>query len=100
MNWWPVFATVAGLLALKLTGTVLPRRITEQPRVADLTLLVPIALIASVTASQAFTTGSELVLDARAMGVAAAVLALIARAPFIVVVLTAGASAALVRALA
>ncbi len=100
MSWWPVVATAVGLLALKLIGTVLPRRITEHRRVAGLTLLVPIALIASVTASQAFTTGPELTLDARVIGLAAAVLALIARAPFIVVVLTAGATAALVRAFA
>jgi hypothetical protein len=99
MSWWPVIATVAGLAALKQLGTVLPRRITEQRLVATLTLLVPIALIASVTASQAFSTGHHLAIDARMAGLAAAVLALVARAPFIVVVLIAGATAAVLRAL-
>jgi hypothetical protein len=44
-----------------------------------------------------FTTGHELVLDARVLGLGVAVVALLLRAPFIVVVLAAAVTAALVR---
>jgi hypothetical protein len=47
---------------------------------------------------QTFAIGQELVLDARAAGLAAAVVALLLRAPFLVVVLVAAGTAAALRA--
>ncbi len=44
------------------------------------------ALLAALTAQQTFGDGHELVLDARVAGVAAAAVALVLRAPFLVVV--------------
>jgi hypothetical protein len=49
---------------------------------------------------QTVATGTELVIDARLAGVAAAVVALLLRAPFLVVVGVAAATAALVRLVA
>jgi hypothetical protein len=46
---------------------------------------------------QVFADGTRLTLDARAAGLAAAVVALLLRAPFLVVVLVAAATASLVR---
>jgi hypothetical protein len=94
-----VVVVAVGLFTLKIAGTTLPERVSEHPRVVPLTLLVPIALISSVTTSQAFTTGTRVVLDARAAGLAAAAIALLAKAPFIVVVLVAAATAAALRAM-
>ena len=51
-----------------------------------LAALLPVALLAALTAQQAFADGRTLVLDARAAGLAAAALALLLRAPFLVVV--------------
>ena len=52
-------------------------------RVSD---LLPVALLAALAAVQTFATGDTLVLDARVAGVAVAAVALLLRAPFLVVV--------------
>jgi hypothetical protein len=62
-------------------------------------VLLPIALLAALVAIQTFTHGQRLVVDARAAGLAAAVVALALRAPFLVVVITAAAVTAGLRAL-
>jgi hypothetical protein len=60
---------------------------------------VPAALLAALVAVQAATSDGALVLDGRLVGLAVAALALALRAPFIVVLLLAGAAGALVHAL-
>ncbi len=57
------------------------------------------ALLAALTAQQTFGDGRHLALDARAAGLAAAALALVLRAPFLVVVGSAVVVTAVVRAL-
>lgn len=64
-----------------------------------LAALMPVALLAALTAQQTFADGQQLVLDARAAGLAAAALALVLRAPFLVVVGVAVAVTAVARAL-
>jgi branched-subunit amino acid transport protein len=63
-------------------------------RVAD---LIPVALLAALVAVQVFADGTRVTIDARAAGLAAAVVALMLRAPFLVVVFVAAATAALLR---
>jgi hypothetical protein len=63
-------------------------------------VLLPVALLAALVAIQTFTNGQRLTVDARAAGLAAAVVALALRAPFLVVVITAAAVTAGLRALA
>lgn len=77
---------------LVLGGRTLPGLVT---RLAD---LAPAALLAGIVSVSTFSSGSELVLDARAAGVAAAGAALLARLPFVVVIAIAVATTALVRA--
>jgi hypothetical protein len=86
----------AALLAwlTKLAGHVVPERVVENPRVHRIAAYVTVALLAALAAVQAFTTRGELVLDARLAAMAVAVVALVARAPFIVVVALAAATAA------
>jgi branched-subunit amino acid transport protein len=62
--------------------------------------LVPAALISALIVKDTFSTGTELVLDARAAGVAVAAVAAWRRAPLIVVILLGAAVTALVRQLA
>jgi hypothetical protein len=57
--------------------------------------LVPIALLSALVAVQSFTKESRLIADQRMAGVAVAVVALILRAPFPIVVLSAAATSAL-----
>jgi branched-subunit amino acid transport protein len=57
---------------------------------------VPAALLAALVAVQGLTSGHALVIDGRLAGLAAAAVALALRAPFIVVLVVAGATGALV----
>lgn len=97
MIWVVIVVAGVGCYALKLAGLSMPTRLLERPLVGRVADLIPVALLAALIAVQVFTTGHRLVLDARSAGLAAAVVALLLRAPFIVVVLVAAGTAALVR---
>jgi branched-subunit amino acid transport protein len=97
--WAAVLATSAGCYLLKLTGLSVPERVLDSPRVRAVAALLPVALLAALAAVQTFGAGRSLVVDARVAGLAFAVVALVLRAPFIVVVVGAAAVAALLRAL-
>ncbi len=95
--WLAVLVTAAGCYGLKLLGLLAPARLLEHPLAARVSALLPVALLAALAAVQTFASGTQLVLDARVAGVGAAVLAILLRAPFLVVVAVAAATAALVR---
>ena len=97
MIWAAVLAASAGCYAVKLAGLSVPRRILDDPRVRRIAALIPVALLAALIAIQTFSTGHDLVIDARVAGIAAAVVAVRVRAPFIVTVAVAAAVTALVR---
>ncbi|CAM5476325.1 MULTISPECIES: AzlD domain-containing protein [Streptomyces] len=100
MNTWiAIGATVVGCYAVKLIGLLVPAGALEKPLVRRLAALLPVALLAALTAQQTFGDGQALVLDARAAGVAAAAVALLLRAPFLLVVGAAVVVTAGVRAL-
>ncbi|MEU3146069.1 MULTISPECIES: AzlD domain-containing protein [unclassified Streptomyces] len=100
MNIWiAVGVTALGCYAVKLAGLLVPAGALERPLVRRLAALLPVALLAALTAQQTFADGRTLVLDARAVGLAAASVALVLRAPFLVVVGAAVAVTAGVRAL-
>ena len=95
--WIVVGVLAASTMALKAAGPVLlgGRRVPE--RIAGiLDLLAPVVL-AALVAVQTFAGEGELVLDARAVGLAVATMAVFLRAPVIVVVVAAAAATALVR---
>lgn len=100
MMWIAVLATAAGCYLLKLGGLSVPASLLEKPLVHRIADLMPVALLAALIAVQVFSDGNELTLDARVAGLGAAVVALLLRAPFIVVVLVAAATAAGLRLLA
>ena len=95
---WPaILVTAAGCYLLKLTGLSVPDRLLDRPLVRRVADLIPVALLAALVAVQVFANGPHLTLDARAAGLAVAVVALLLRAPFLVVVFAAAATAALLR---
>ena len=97
--WLCVLVVGVATVAIKASGPVLAagRELPQgAARVVD--LLAP-ALLAALVATQAFASGDELVLDERAAGVLAAGVAILLRAPLLVVVLAAAATAAGLRAL-
>jgi len=98
--WVAVLVTAAGCYALKLTGLVVPRTVLGNPRVRRFAELVPIALLAALVAVQTLGAGQSLAIDpARLAGLGAAMVALLLRAPFLVVVVVAAGTAAVLRAL-
>jgi hypothetical protein len=97
--WIAVGVTALGCYAVKLAGLLVPAGVLERPLVRRLAALLPVALLAALTAQQTFADGRALVLDARAVGLAAAAVALVLRAPFLVVVGAAVVVTAGVRAL-
>lgn len=99
MIWAAVLATAAGCYLLKLVGLWVPERVLSSRVVRAVTTLLPIALLAALATVQTFGAGESVHLDARAAGLAFAVVALVLRAPFIAVVVGAAAVAALLRAL-
>ncbi|MGH3497665.1 MAG: AzlD domain-containing protein [Nocardioidaceae bacterium] len=97
MTWAAILVTGVGCYLLKLAGLSVPERLLEHPYVRRVADLIPVALLAALVAVQVFADGTRLVVDARLAGLAAAVVALLARAPFLVVVAVGAATAALVR---
>jgi branched-subunit amino acid transport protein len=98
MTWIAIFATAAACFALKLAGWSLPARLLEGERLQRAAALLPFALLAALVVVQTFGKGHSLTVDARAAGLAAAGFAVLRRAPFIVAVVVAAATAAIVRA--
>jgi branched-subunit amino acid transport protein len=99
MMWAGVLVACAGCYALKLAGLSLPASVLQDARVQRTVPLVPIALLAALVATQTFSTGHHLVLDVRAAALGVAIVAVLLRAPFLVVVASAAATAALLRLL-
>ncbi|ANZ15905.1 AzlD domain-containing protein [Streptomyces noursei] len=100
MNVWiAIGVTAVGCYLVKFLGLSAPAGVLERPLVKRLAALLPVALLAALTAQQTFGDGGHLMLDARAAGVAAAVVALLLRAPFLLIVAAAVAVTAGVRAL-
>jgi uncharacterized membrane protein len=97
---WPgVLVASAACYALKLAGVSLPQRWLQDARIQRTVPLLPIALLAALIAILTFSTGHKLVLDARAAALAVAAIAVLLRAPFLVVVAAGAATAALLRLL-
>jgi branched-subunit amino acid transport protein len=99
-TWIAVLATAAGCYALKLAGLTVPQRILDNKRVRRFAELVPVALLAALTAVQTTASGHSLIFDPSLLaGLAAAVIALLLRAPFLVVIVAAAGTAAGLHAL-
>lgn len=98
-TWLIILIACAAAYALKLSGFFVPASILERPRVARTADLMTVGLLAALVATQTFTHGTDLVIDARlpALVLAGGLLAL--RVPFIIVVIAAAAAAAGLRAL-
>ncbi|WP_420120556.1 AzlD domain-containing protein [Nakamurella sp.] len=97
MLWIGVLVGCLGCYLLKLAGVSVPESVLQRPRVHRISALLPIVLLSALVAVQTFSTGSALVLDARAAGLAVAGFAVWRRAPFLVVVGLAALTTALVR---
>ncbi len=97
MTWTVLLLASAGCYLLKLVGMAVPARLLDHPVVERVADRIPVALLAALVAVQVFASGTSLVLDARVAALGFAVVALLLRAPFLVVVFGAALVAALLR---
>jgi len=97
--WGAVLLAGLACLAIKVAGHVLPEHWLAQPRVARVAALVTVALLSALVAVQTSTSGGQVVVDARLPALGVAAVALVLRAPFVVVVVLAAATAAGLRLL-
>ena len=95
--WWYVIGASLIVLALKLAGYLLPQRLVEGPALSRVAVLVTVALLSSLVASQTLNLDGQIVFDARVPAVVVAGALLWFRAPFIVVIVVAAVVAALLR---
>lgn len=95
--WTAILLAGVGCYVLKLAGLSLPERVLSHPTVERVADLIPVALLAALVAVQVVADGPVLTLDARALGLGFAAVALLMRMPFLVVVVGAAAVAALAR---
>lgn len=95
--WTAVLLASVGCYLLKLAGLSLPERVLSKPTVERVADLIPVALLAALVAVQVMAAGTALAVDARLLGLGFAVVALLLRLPFLVVVVGAAAVAALAR---
>jgi branched-subunit amino acid transport protein len=97
--WITVALLTIGTFASKAVGTIVLGSHEPGQRTMAMTALVGPALLTALVVYETFGAhGGGLTLDARAAGLGAAILALLARAPMIVVILIAAAVTAGVRA--
>ena len=101
MIWLAVLGAGVGCYLLKLAGLSVPPAVLANPVVSRVADLIPVALLSALVAVQVFTReggdGQALTLDARAGALGFAVLLLLLRAPFLLVVFGAATAAALLR---
>jgi branched-subunit amino acid transport protein len=98
MSWTLIIALGVGAYAFKVLGLVVVGARTLPPVVERCLALIPAALLSALIVKDTFSVGQDLVLDARAAGVAVAVLAAWRRVPIPVVIVLGAATTAVVRA--
>ena len=97
--WLTIALLTVGTFAAKAAGTIILGAHQPGERTMAMTALVAPALLAALVIYETFGAhGEGLTLDARAAGLGAAIVAIIARLPMIVVILIAAAVTAAVRA--
>jgi hypothetical protein len=95
--WAGVLVASLACYGLKLAGLSMPMSWLTAPRIQRTVALIPVALLAALVGTNTFSTGQHLVLDVRAAALVIAIGAVLLRAPFLVVVVAAAATAGLLR---
>jgi hypothetical protein len=97
VSWVPLLIGCGACYLLKVAGLSVPARVLNNPKVQLMAAALPVALLAALIALQTWTSGKSLMIDARTGGLAVAAVAVLLKAPFIVVVALAALTAALIR---
>ena len=97
--WTAVIGASILAFAFKYIGQSIPQSLLAHPRVAKIADLIPTALLAGLVAVQTFADKTELVIDQRLAGLAVAAIALYIRANFLVMLIAATLTSALLHQL-
>lgn len=97
MTWTLLILLAVGIYAQKAVGPLLVGSWNPPPRIRAALHLLAVPVLAGLIVVQTVGDGRELVLDARAPAVAAAIIAVWLRAPFLVIVVLAAVVAAGIR---
>ena len=100
MSWAALLALAAAAYGLKALGPVFAGEREVGPELRSVLDLIAVPVLAGLVAVQTLSTGHRLVIDARLPALVVAAVLVWRRAPFLVVVLAAAATAALLRAVA
>lgn len=95
--WQTILLASIIVLALKVTGYLVPQNLVEKPAPARITNLLTIALLSALVAVQTLGSGNHVSLDARVPAILVAAVLFALRVPFILVIIAAAATAALIR---
>jgi len=93
--WIAVTGSSVLAFTIKVLGASVPESVLSHPRLLRINIFIPVALLTALVAVNTFADKTKLVIDNRALGMATAVVLLIAKAPFPVVVLGAALTSAL-----
>jgi uncharacterized membrane protein len=99
MTWLAMGVLAVGTYLMKAVGPIASAGRQLPPRIRTLAELLPAALLAALVATQTLGDGTSLTLDARAVGVGVAAVAVVFRAPFALVVLLGAVTTAVTRLL-
>lgn len=97
MSWIVIGVVGVATMVFKASGPVLLGRRELPPRVASVVEVLAPAMLAALVVTQTVGGDRELVLDERLAGVLTGGVAVWLRAPLVVVMIVAGATAALIR---
>jgi branched-subunit amino acid transport protein len=95
--WIAVIVASLAVYSWKILGSMVPERILNHPRISRLATFLTVALMAGLVGVQGFVDNRDITLDARLPALLLAVVLAIFRVPFILIVLAAAASAAVLR---
>jgi branched-subunit amino acid transport protein len=92
--WISLLVTSALVFIIRFAGYLVPEKYLTNPTALRINTLIPIALLSALVAVQSFTDKASLVIDQRMAGLGVAVIALLLKAPFPIVVIGAAATSA------
>jgi branched chain amino acid efflux pump len=95
-SWMVLALTSVTCFSVKLLGYYIPEGWLAHPRLERVNALIPISLLSALVVAEGLVVKTHVILDHRLAGLAVALAALFAKAPFPVVVLSAAITSAVV----
>lgn len=92
--WVSLLITSALVFIIRFAGYLVPEKYLTNPTALRINTLIPIALLSALVAVQSFTGKASIIIDQRMAGLGVAVIALLLKAPFPIVVIGAAATSA------